>query len=111
MNVSLKVSMEGDSSREMSFTLEPLQEAVQSGTWNKQQQSGIGVDPNSGDWSYWDSEGEIRLSENSDVFAGIRVNSDWSSALLGGSTVMGQGWLWRTTQGDVTVLYSMEATS
>jgi len=29
MNVSLKVSMEGDSSREMSFTLEPLHEAVE----------------------------------------------------------------------------------
>ncbi len=111
MNVSLKVSMEGDSSREMSFTLEPLQEAVQSGTWNKQQQSGIGVDPSSGYWSYWDDEGEIRLSESSDVFAGMRVNSDWSNALLSGSTVMGQGWLWRTTQGDVNVLYSMEATS
>ena len=111
MNVSLKVSMEGDSSREMSFTLEPLHEAVESGTWNKQQQSGIGVDANSGYWSYWDSEGEIRLSENSDVFAGMRVNSDWSSALLGGSTVMGQGWLWRTTQGDVNVLFSMEASS
>ena len=111
MNVSLKVSMEGDSSREMSFTLEPLHEAVASGTWNKQQQSGIGVEPNSGDWSYWDSEGQIRLSESSNVFAGMRVNSDWSSALLSGSTVMGQGWLWRTTQGDVSVLFSMEATS
>ena len=65
----------------------------------------------SGNWSYWDSEGEIRLSENSDVFAGMRVNSDWSSALLSGSTVMGQGWLWRTTQGDVNVLFSMEASS
>jgi hypothetical protein len=106
MNVSLKVSMEGDSSREMSFTLEPLHEAVTTGTWNKQQQSGIGVEP-----SYWDSDGEIRLSESSDVFAGMRVNSDWSSALLSGSTVMGQGWLWRTTQGDVNVLFSMEATS
>ena len=95
----------------MTFTLEPLHEAVQSGTWNKQQQSGIGVDPSSGDWSYWDSEGEIRLSESHDVFAGIRVNSDWSSTLLSGSTVMGQGWLWRTTQGDVNVLFSMEATS
>ena len=71
MNVSLKVSMEGDSSCEMSFTLEPLHEAVQSGTWNKQQQSGLGVDPSSGDWSYWDSEGEIRLSQSNDVFAGI----------------------------------------
>ena len=111
MNVSLKVSMEGDSSREMSFTLEPLHEAVASGTWNKQQQSGIGVEPSSGSWSYWDSEGEIRLSESSDVFAGLRVNSDWSSALLSGSTVMGQGWLWRTTQGDVNVVFSMEATS
>jgi hypothetical protein len=111
MKVSLKVSMEGDSSREMSFTLEPLHEAVTSGTWNKQQQSGIGVEPSSGSWSYWDSDGEIRLSESSDVFAGMRVNSDWSSALLSGSTVMGQGWLWRTTQGDVNVLFSMEATS
>ena len=71
----------------------------------------FGVDANSGNWSYWDSEGEIRLSENSDVFAGMRVNSDWSSALLSGSTVMGQGWLWRTTQGDVNVLFSMEASS
>jgi hypothetical protein len=111
MNVSLKVSMEGDSSREMSFTLEPLHEAVDSGTWNKQQQSGIGVEPNSGYWSYWDSEGEIRLSENSDVFAGVRVDRDWSSALINGTTVMGQGWLQRTTQGDVNVLFSMEATS
>ena len=111
MNVSLKVSVEGDSSRDMTFTLEPLHDAVQSGTWTKQQQSGIGVDPNSGYWSYWDSEGEIRLSENTDVFAGMRVNSDWSSALISGSTVMGQGWLWRTTQGDVSVLFSMEASS
>ena len=70
-----------------------------------------GSTPNSGNWSYWDSDGEIRLSVDSDVFAGMRVNSDWSSSLLSGSTVMGQGWLWRTTQGDVNVLFSMEASS
>ena len=111
MNVSLKVSMEGDPSRELSFTLEPLHEGVEIGTWNKQQQSGIGVDPNSGMWSYVDFEGQIWLSENNDVFAAIRVDSDWSKALIDGGTVMGQGWLQRTTQGDVNVLFSMQATS
>jgi hypothetical protein len=111
MIVSLKVSMEGDPSRELRFTLEPLHEAVKGGTWSKQQQNGIGVDPNAGIWSYIDNEGQIWLSEGSDVFAVMRVDGDWSSALIGGTTVMGQGWLQRTTQGDVNVLFSMEATS
>jgi hypothetical protein len=111
MNVSLKVSMEGDPSRELRFTLEPLHEAVEGGTWAKQQQSGIGVQPNAGNWSYVDYEGEIWLSESNDVFAAVRVDSDWSNALIDGRTVMGQGWLQKTTQGDVNVLFSMEATS
>ena len=111
MIVSLKVSMEGDPSRELRFTLEPLHEAVDGGTWNKQQQSGLGVEPNSGIWSYVDSEGEIWLSESSDVFAAVRVDSDWSSALIDGRTIMGQGWLQKTTRGNVNVLFSMEATS
>jgi hypothetical protein len=111
VNVALKVSMEGDSSRELRFTLEPLHEAVDRGTWDKQQQNGIGVTPSNGYWSYVDYAGEIWLSESSDVFLGIRVDGDWSNSLIGGGTVMGQGWLQRSTEGDVNVLFSMEATS
>ena len=111
MIVSLKVSMEGDMSREMSFALEPLQEGVSQGNWTKRHESGIGVNPSSGFWSYGGAEGEIWLSESSDVFLGIRVDSDWSNALLDGRTILGQGWLLHTTQGDVNCLYSMEATS
>ena len=54
MNFSLKVSVEGDGSKEMSFKLEPLQAAVENGTWDKLHQNGIGVDPNSGHWTYVD---------------------------------------------------------
>ena len=111
MNVSLKVAKEGDPSREMSFTLEPLQEGVESGHWNTQQQSGLGVHPTNGYWSYDGVSGEIWLSENSDVFTGVRVDADWARALIGGTTVMGQGWMQRTSEGDITVLYTMEATS
>src|SRR5262245_13707061 len=111
MNVSLKVSMEGDSSREMSFRLEPLHEGVDRGTWDNKQENGIGIHPTTGNWSYFGDEGEIWLSESSDVFLNVRVDSDWSNALIGGSTVMGQGSLQRSTQGNVNVLFSMEATS
>ena len=111
MNISLKVAMEGDSSREITFTLEPLHEGVESGTWSTQRQSGLGVHPTSGYWSYADSSGEIWLSENSDVFTGVRVDSEWSRSLVGGTTVMGQGWMQRTSEGDINVLFSMEATS
>lgn len=111
MNVSLKVSMEGDPSREMTFTLEPLHEGVEGGTWNTQQQNGIGVQPSSGHWTYVDYSGELWLSENTDVFCAVRVDSDWSRSLIGGSTVMGQGWMQRTSEGDVNVLYAMESTS
>jgi len=111
MIVSLTVSMVGDPSRELRFTLEPLHEAVESGTWTKQQENGLGVQPSTGYWSYTGSEGEIWLSESSDVFCAIRVDSDWSNALLGGTTVLGQGWLQRTSQGDVNVLYRLEATT
>ena len=111
MNVSLKVAMEGDPSREMRFTLDPLHEGVDGGTWSKQQQSGLGVQPDSGHWSYVDYSGEIWLSEGNDVFTAVRVDSDWSRSLIGGTTVMGQGWMQRTSEGDINVLYSMEATS
>jgi hypothetical protein len=30
--------------------------------------------------------------------------------LVGGTTVMGQGWMQRTSQGDINVLFTMEAT-
>ena len=111
MNVSLKLSMEGDSSRELSFTLEPLHEGVDIGTWNKQQQSGLGVEPNSGMWSYDSAAGEVWLSENNTVFCAVRVDSDWSKTLIDSGTILGQGWMQRTSQGDVNVLFSMEATS
>jgi hypothetical protein len=109
MTIALKVSMEGDMSREMSFALEPLQEGVSEGNWTKQYESGIGVTPTSGYWSYGGAEGEIWLSESSDVFLQIRVDSDWSSALLDGRTILGQGYLMHTTQGDVNCMYSMAA--
>jgi len=111
MNVSLKVAMEGDSSREMTFTLEPLHEGVESGTWRTQQESGLGVHPTNGYWSYDGPSGEVWLSENSDVFTGVRVDADWSRSLVGGTTVMGQGWMQKTSQGDINVLFTMEATS
>ena len=111
MNFSLKVSVEGDNSREMSFKLEPLEAAVENGTWDKQHQNGIGVDPNSGHWTYVDYSGELWLSENTDVFCAVRVASDWSNSLIGGTTIMGQGYMLRTTEGDVNVLYSMEPVS
>jgi len=111
VNVSLKVSMEGDSSREMSFTLEPLHEGVENGTWITLQQNGLGVHPTTGHWTYDGTSGEVWLSENSDVFTGVRVDADWSRALVGGTTVMGQGWMQRTSQGDINVLFTMEATS
>jgi hypothetical protein len=111
MVVSLTVSMVGDPSRELRFTLEPLHEAVGSGTWTKQQENGLGVQPSTGYWSYGGAEGEIWLSESSDVFCAIRVDSSWSNALLEGTTVLGQGWLQRTSQGDMEVLYRLEATS
>ena len=110
MVVSLTVSMEGDSSRQLQFTLEPLWDGVASGTWTKQQENGLGVQPSSGYWSYGGSEGEIWLSESSDVFCTVRVDSDWSKSLLEGTTVLGQGWLQKTSQGDVNVLFRLEAT-
>lgn len=111
MIVSLTVSMVGDSAREMRFTLEPLQEAVTGGTWTKQQENGLGVTPSTGNWNYFGSDGEIWLSETSDVFCTIRVDADWSKSLLGGTTVLGQGSMLRTSQGNVDVLYRLEATS
>ncbi len=111
MIVSLTVSMVGEPSRELRFALEPLHEAVESGTWTKQQENGLGVQPSTGYWSYNGSEGELWLSESSDVFCAVRVDSDWSNALLGGTTVLGQGWVQKTSQGDVDVLYRLEATS
>ena len=109
MNMSLTVSLEGDGSREARFTLEPLHEGVTGGTWTVQQQSGFGVLPNNGMWSYVDYAGEIWLNVSEDVFGTVRVSADWANALLGGTTVMGQGWFKDTSQGNVNVYFRLEA--